>query len=214
MLNVNRFIVNPVQENCFIASDDSGEGVIIDCGCFDTTEWEEIKKYIEQNNITIKHLLNTHLHFDHVLGNRFVHTDLGLTAKCHEGDLAIYEKMEEQLRLFFGNAFNGISMPSIDTSLNSNDLIKFGKHTLQVIHTPGHSAGGLCFYCEEEKTLWVGDTLFNGSIGRTDLEGGDYNTLIRSITDNLLVLPEDVVVHPGHGASTTICNEKRFNPFL
>ncbi len=214
MLTIKQFVVNPVQENCYVLSDESGEAAIIDCGCFDQSEWNRVKGYLHTNGLTVKHLLNTHLHFDHALGNRFVTADCGIIAKAHKGDLPLYNKMGVQLQMFFGNTFDGLSMPQIDTSLKDGDSITFGTHTLQVLATPGHSAGGVCFHCKEENVLWSGDTLFEGSIGRTDLEGGNYSTLINSITTKLLPLPDETKVYAGHGAYTTIGDEKRFNPYL
>lgn len=214
MITIKQFIVNPVQENCFVVSDASNEAVIIDCGCFSANEWIGIKNYISSNNLKVVALLNTHLHFDHVLGNRFPYEDFGLVAQAHSNDLSLYQNIGTQLSLFFGDMFRGINMPKINTNLKSNDLIAFGTHKLKVIETPGHSRGSVCFYCEEENTLWSGDTLFEGSIGRTDLEGGNYATLIKSITDKLLTLPENTKVYPGHGSYTTIADEKMYNPYL
>ncbi len=214
MLTIKQFVVNPVQENCYVLSDESGEAAIIDCGCFDQSEWNKIKGYIHTNGLTVKHLLNTHLHFDHVMGNRFATEDFGIIAKAHKGDLPLYNKLDQQLQMFFGTAFNELSIPQIDTSLKSNDIINFGTHSLQVLCTPGHSAGGVCFYCKEENMLWSGDTLFEGSIGRTDLESGNYATLINSISNTLLPLPDNTRVYPGHGPYTTIGDEKRFNPYF
>lgn len=214
MITIKQFIVNPVQENCYVLSDFTNEAVIIDCGCFDNREWGKIKGYIDNNGLKIKAVLNTHLHFDHVLGNRFPFEDYGIVAQAHHGDLDLYLNIEQQLSMFFGNTFSSINMPQISTSLKNNDLIRFGEHTLQVIETPGHSQGGLCFYCKEESMLWSGDTLFEGSVGRTDLQGGNHATLIRSITDKLLTLPDDTRVYPGHGPYTTIGDEKKYNPYL
>ncbi len=214
MITIKQFVVNPLQENCYVVSDESGEAVIIDCGCFDESEWNRIKRYLSDNNLTVKHLLNTHLHFDHVLGNRFVWQDFGIKAKANAGDFSIYEQMGGQLRMFFGNVFDGMRMPAIDASLTNGTRITFGTHSLRVLHTPGHSEGGICFHCEEEGVLWAGDTLFENSIGRTDLEGGNYGRLIKSITEKLLTLPDETKVYTGHGPHTTIGNEKRFNPYL
>lgn len=214
MITVKQFIVNPVQENCYVISDSTNDAVIIDCGCFDMNEWNKIKGYIHSNQLKIVAVLNTHLHFDHALGIRFPFEEFGITAQAHHGDLPLYQNMGGQLRLFFGDVFAGIAMPPIQTSLKDNDIIAFGDHKLQVIETPGHSQGGLCFYCKEENILWSGDTLFEGSIGRTDLEGGNYSTLIHSITDKLLTLPENTRVYPGHGPYTTIADEKKYNPYL
>lgn len=214
MIYIKQFIVNPVQENCYVVSDDTLEAVIIDCGCFEQKEWDKIKSYIKAENLKIVHLLNTHLHFDHTLGNRFVYNDFCIMAKAHHGDSSLYSHTHQQLSLFFGNAFSGISIPIIDTSLKTNEILVFGEHKIKVLHTPGHSQGGVCFYCEEEDALWSGDTLFEGSVGRTDLEGGNYSTLIKSINENLLSLPGETRVFPGHGPMTTIGDEKKFNPYI
>lgn len=214
MISIKQFTVNPVQENCYVISDDTHEAIIIDCGCFEQREWDKIKSYLTAEKLKVVHLLNTHLHFDHTLGNRFVYECFGIQAKAHHGDATLYSHTDLQLSQFFGNAFSGLSMPSIDTTLKPNEIICFGKHKIKVLYTPGHSQGGVCFYCEEENALWTGDTLFEGSIGRTDLQGGNYSTLIKSINDNLLCLPDETRVFPGHGPMTTIGDEKRFNPYI
>ena len=214
MITIKQFVVNPVQENCYVVSDQTNEAVIIDCGCFNANEWDKIKGYIHSNELKVIAVLNTHLHFDHVLGNRYPFEDFSITAQAHHGDLNLYQNIGTQLSMFFGDVFSGISMPPIHTNLKDNDSIAFGTHNIQVIETPGHSKGGVCFYCKEENSLWSGDTLFEGSIGRTDLEGGNYTTLIHSITEKLLTLPEETKVYPGHGPYTTIADEKKYNPYL
>ena len=198
MIYIKQFIVNPVQENCFVVSDDTLEAVIIDCGCFEQKEWDKIKSYIKAENLKIVHLLNTHLHFDHTLGNRFVYNDFGIMAKAHHGDSSLYSHTHQQLSLFFGNAFSGISIPIIDTSLKTNEILVFGEHKIKVLHTPGHTDCSTSLYCEKHKMLFSGDTLFRGTWGRTDLPTSNFAEIINSITEKLMILPEDTIVYPGH----------------
>ena len=133
--------------------------------------------------------------------------------KFHAADQPLYDNMPSQVMNFIGQSYHK-PLPAAETHLTENDVIKFGNHELSVIHIPGHSPGGLAFYCAEEKTLFSGDSLFQYSIGRTDLPGGDYRTLIENLTNKVLTLPQDVVVYPGHGGTTTIGNEIQSNPYL
>lgn len=214
MLNIQRFIVNMIQENCYIVSDETKEGVIIDCGAFYKEEKEAIKEYIEKNGLTIKHLLDTHLHFDHVFGNEFLFNTFGLQPEGSERDLPLYEHIDQQLSDFLGLQDYPIHLPPLKRCLDDGDTVTFGTHTFKVIATPGHTPGGLDFYCAEEKVLFSGDSLFRRSVGRTDFPGGNYNELITSLKKKVLVLPDDVKVLPGHMLSTTIGYEKENNPYF
>lgn len=201
-----------------MVSDDTQEAAIIDCGCFTEEEWQTVKHYLEQNGLKPTLLLNTHLHFDHALGNRFAVRDYHLKAAASIGDYGIYSKMAEQVTVFLGVAFakqlgTGFTA-QLTPPLNDGDTIRLGNHKLEVIATPGHTPGGLCFYCEEEKVLFAGDSLFMGSIGRTDLPGGNYRSLIEALTGRILTLPAETTVYTGHGPSTTISYESQFNPYL
>lgn len=214
MLCIQRFIVNMIQENCYIVSDETNEGVIIDCGAFYREEKEAIKKYIEDKHLTIKHLLDTHLHFDHVLGNEYLFDVFHLQPEANDRDLSLYQNIDKQLTDFIGLQNYPIHLPPLKRSLDEGDTVTFGTHTFSVIATPGHTPGGIEFYCKEEKVLFSGDSLFRRSIGRTDFPGGDYNSLIKSLKEKILTLPEDVKVLPGHSLSTTIGNERKTNPYF
>jgi glyoxylase-like metal-dependent hydrolase (beta-lactamase superfamily II) len=175
-------------------------------------EKEILAKFLTDNNLQLKHLLNTHLHFDHVLGVPFIHEKYSQGTKAHKGDLFLLERVKEQAAMF-GVPFDADEIP-VDKFIDENDVIEFGNTKLKIFHVPGHSPGSLVFYSEPDKCMFAGDVLFSGSIGRTDLPGGDYRELITGIREKLLTLPEDVVVYSGHGPKTTVGKEKKSNPFL
>ena len=211
-MKIKRFEFNMFPVNCYVLSDESHEAVIIDAGCYYEEEQQALKKYIVDHNLTVKHLLNTHLHLDHVFGNSFVARELHVKPEAHESDEFLLARVPDYCKMF-GILLNEEPAP-LGGHLSDGDLIRFGETTLRAILVPGHSPGGLAFYCEEAKTLFSGDVLFQGSIGRADLEGGDFSTLRNSIIARLFTLPDDTVVYPGHGNSTTIGNEKMDNPFF
>lgn len=211
MLNIKTFTVNPLQENCYVISDETNECVIIDCGAFTEDERKEITDYISSSGLKPVHLLATHGHFDHNLGIGAIQEAFGVKLKIHRADEQQIRSISQQAQDFMGMLIN--FTPQIDSFLCGGDTIKFGTHTLQCIAAPGHSMGGLLFYCEEEKALFSGDTLFRLSIGRTDLPGGSMFMIINSLRQ-LCQLPDDVVVYPGHGPSTTIGYELAHNPYI
>lgn len=213
-MEVKIFAVNPLEVNCYVVSDDIKEAVIIDCGCFHPDEWVEIKNYIVKEQLKVVHLLNTHLHFDHIMGVPMVYNDLGLAPEANKNDLSIYNNVEKQISTFINMNVDHIEMPPLGRELRDGDTIEFGTHSFMVIQTPGHTKGGVCFYCKEENALFTGDTLFQCSIGRTDLEGGCYEDIIQSVKERLLVLPPETKVYPGHGPSSSIEFEKKYNPYL
>ena len=143
-MTIKTFVVNPLGENCYVVNDDTKEAVIIDCGCSDEYEWADIKKYIANNDLQVKHLLNTHLHFDHIWGNTFVHRDMGLCPEANYEDLHIYENMDEQIRSVIGVGIPHPPLPPLGTSLLDGSEVMFGETTLKVLTTPGHSHG--CIY--------------------------------------------------------------------
>ena len=214
MLNIKLFEVNPLCENCYVVSDETKRAVIIDCGCFYPEEWADIKQYIEDEALSIERLINTHLHFDHIMGAHMVYNDFGLMPEANNADANIYNKVAEQFMQVIGINIKHIDMPPLGKGLRDGDEVHFGTHTLQVIHTPGHTAGGICFYCKEEGVIFTGDTLFRMSIGRTDLEGGNYHDLIQSINERIKILPPETIVYPGHGPSTSIKDECKYNPYF
>lgn len=212
-MEIKTFEVNPLGEHCYVASDNTQEAVIIDCGCSTESEWLNIKKYIAANDLKVKHLLNTHLHFDHVWGNAFVYRDLNLCAVANYEDLYLYEHMDEQIRSVVGVCIPHSPLPPLGTSLLDGTEILFGHTKLKAIATPGHTRGSMCFYSQESGVLFSGDTLFCDSCGRTDLEGGNPDAIQRSLL-RLATLPNDTQVFCGHGPSTTIGKEKMYNPYL
>ena len=204
---------NPFQENTYIIYDSaSREAAIIDCGALFPQEEEAIQEFVADNGLTIKYLLNTHLHLDHCFGNAWAAGRYGVLPMAHEDDETLLSRMGEQARMF-GLPFE-VKTEKLGKYLNDGDILMLGENRIEVIHTPGHSRGGLCFYIPSAGWLVSGDSLFEGSIGRTDLEGGSYATLIKSITERLMTLPEGTIVYPGHGSYTTIGDEKKTNPFL
>lgn len=213
MLHIQRFIVNMIEENCYVLSDETGEAAIIDCGAFFPEEKESIRQYIEQNNLRPKRLLNTHGHFDHVFGTAFVHDTYGLLPEMLTAEADTYAAAAGQMRMFLHRDLP-LATPPAGPAFNDGDLLTFGSHTLRAIATPGHTPGGVCFYCEAEGCLFSGDSLFRHAIGRTDLPGGSEAALVGSLRARVLTLPDDVRVFPGHGDETTIGEERRANFYL
>ena len=205
-MDIKRFEVNPLCENCYVVSDDTKEAVIIDCGCSDEYEWADIKKHIASNDLQVKHLLNTHLHFDHVWGNTFVHRDLGLRPEANYEDLHIYEHMDEQIRSVVGVGIPHPPLPPLGTSLLDGSEVRFGNTTLKVLATPGHSRGCICFYAEKDRVLFSGDTLFCGSCGRTDLEGGSYKDI------DLYFLPRSRLFIAGLPKASSVMSRRPSSP--
>jgi hydroxyacylglutathione hydrolase len=211
MLTVTFFTFGPFQENTFVVHSDNGECVVIDPGCFNSTEQQELKGYIAGNKLKVIHLLNTHCHVDHVAGNAFVHDSYGVLPEIHKADLVTLES-QERVSAMYGLPCD--VSPAPGKFLGEGDFITIGNDKLKVIFTPGHAPGHVVFYCAEQKFVINGDVLFNGSIGRTDLPNGDFDTLEHSIRTKMYSLPDDTVVYCGHGPETTIGQEKRSNPFV
>ena len=210
-MNIKILTFNAFQVNTYILYDDTKACVIIDPACYEPHEEEELFRFIKEKELHPVALLLTHGHVDHILGCKTVATKYTLKPLMHHDALPFIEKSQEQGMMF---GFN-VKEPDIpDVFLKEGDTIQFGHQKLQTLLAPGHADGSLCFYNESQKVLISGDVLFHGSIGRTDLPTGNYNTLISSITEKLMVLPDDVEVFPGHGPSTTIGFEKEYNPFL
>lgn len=212
MAFVVRLTFNPFQENTYIVYDHTGECVIFDPGCFSQEEEAELSDRIESLKLRPVRLVNTHCHIDHVLGNRFVAGRYGLEPETHRGELPLLEAMPQQA-MMFGMPVAGPS-PAPGRFIEEGEWIAFGETRLRAIFTPGHSPASLSFFCEEDRFLIAGDVLFYGSIGRTDLPGGNFDTLINSIRHKLFPLGDDVRVYSGHGPETTIGFERRHNPFL
>ncbi|MEO0895927.1 MAG: MBL fold metallo-hydrolase [Bacteroidota bacterium] len=211
MLNFKAFTFNAYQENTYVIFNDQKECAIIDPGCYSKTEQEQLLSYIQENELIPRYLLNTHGHIDHMLGNRYVKDTFDIPFLTHE--LVINElEATKAYGAMFG--FSPAPSPPPDKLVDEGDVIALGDEEIKVIFTPGHSAGHISFYHEASAQLFSGDVLFQGSIGRTDLPGGDYPTLMRTIFQKLIPLGSEVIVYPGHGPSTTIEQEIASNPFV
>lgn len=211
-MKIKIFTNNPWEENTVVLYDETGEAVIIDCGCFTREEQQRLKDFLAGNQLNPVVLLDTHLHIDHIFGNNFILDEYKLSARAHEADTFWVEDAEKYAAML---GVRGITPPPmLGEKLEDGETIRFGNSELKVIHVPGHSPGGVCFYSAEDKLLIAGDVLFAGSIGRADLPGGNMHQLIEGIRTKLFVLPDDVRVIPGHGEETTIGSEKKYNPFF
>ena len=213
MINIQRFEVNPLQENCYVVSDDSRECVIIDCGAYYDEESIAIDNYLRKQQLKPVHLLATHGHLDHNFGNAHLFRQYGLKVEICAGDQQLVERLPQQAAALFGMEISD-DQPPVGRLLNDGDTITFGQHTLQVIETPGHSHGSCLFYCKEEGVVFSGDTLFRMSIGRTDFPEGSWQQMEQSLAKIAGTLPKDTVVYPGHGPQTTIADELQYNPYL
>ena len=211
MLTVQAFTFNPVQENTYVVYNEKRQCCIIDPGCYFASEEQELKDFIEKNSLQPIYLLNTHCHLDHIFGNRFVAKTFGL--------LLYLNKLEKPV-LDYGPAAGQLWQLPFDNYdgelqfLDEGDVVKMGEDELRVLFTPGHSPGSISFYCKKDKFVISGDVLFQGSVGRTDLPGGDFAILEESIKTKLYTLPADTIVYSGHGDSTTIEDEIKTNPFV
>lgn len=207
MIKIKAFQVNPIGENTYVVSDDTHEGVIIDPGCFTQSEWDTITHYLYKEEIIVRHILLTHCHIDHVLGCHYAHASLQIPPTCHTADTDLYKTVDVQARAFFGDSITVPQLPTIGKALNGGEAIPFGTHVIKVLHTPGHSQGCVCYLLEDENVIFTGDTLFASSMGRTDLAGGSYPQIVRSLIQ-LASLAPSLKVYPGHGPATTIENER------
>lgn len=211
MLYLKTFTFNAFQENTYLVYDDKGEAIIFDPGNSNNTENSLVKNFIEEKKLCLSRLILTHAHLDHVLGNRFISDNYGLLPEVNENDLFLIEGMMQTANLY-GVPAEESPMP--EKFIHEGDKIKLGEYTFDCLHTPGHSPGSICFYNEQNKFAIVGDVLFYGSIGRTDLPRGNHEDLLNSIREKLFVLPDDVKIYSGHGPSTSIGFEKNNNPFF
>ena len=211
MLTVERFTFNPVRENTYVVYNEKRECCIIDPGCYFASEEIELADFIEKKGLKPLLLLNTHCHFDHIFGNRFIHKKFGLELHIHpleEKVLAFGPTSSQMWQLAFDNYDGPLHF------LEEGKTVNMGQDQLSVLFTPGHSPGSISFYSEADGFVISGDVLFQGSIGRTDLPGGNMDVLENSIRTKLYTLPKEVVVHSGHGDETTIGAEMLSNPFF
>lgn len=210
-MEIQHFTFNPFQENTYLLINEKKDCIIIDPGCYFEEERKELLTYIETKGLKVTRLLNTHCHLDHIFGNRLVAKTYGVGLEIHAKDKMVLDRQPE-----IGKMYNVPFDPSPEpvSYLVEGEKIIFGEDELEILLTPGHSPGSVCFYSADQHFLIGGDVLFYQSIGRTDLPGGHHQTLLNSIHEKLFVLPDDVKVYPGHGPATTIGFEKAHNPFL
>lgn len=212
MLNIQKFVCNMIQENCYVVSDETKECIIVDCGAYYEEERRAIVDYIRHNQLTPKHLVATHGHIDHNFGNNTIYEAFGLKPEVEADDEQLINILPQQAQAIAGVELD-YKMPPVGKYLRETDTISFGSHTFTLLHTPGHTPGGVFYYSKEEKVAFSGDTLFRGSIGRTDLPGGNSFLIIQSLR-MIAQLPDDTTILPGHGQQTTIGYELRSNPYM
>ena len=211
-MKIKAFIFNPFQENTYVIYDETKECVIIDPGCYTSNEKDILKKFIINNKLNPVKLINTHCHIDHVLGNKFISDQWNIDLYIHKSDLPILENTENIASMYGFEDYKNSPYPKY--FLKQNDMLNFGRSSFKILFTPGHAPGHICLYNKANNLLISGDLIFQRSIGRTDLPGGDYNTLINSISKQILPLPNETKIFCGHGPSSTLGSEKQHNPFL
>ena len=211
MLKIKSFTFNPYQENTYLIFDDSKEAVVIDPGNYEAYENESISKFIDENKLQLKKIILTHCHIDHCLGNKYLNEKYGAELLIPFDERDLYKNVENIATLF---GFANYSHLDENEYLKEKDKIEFGDIKLDVLFLPGHSPGHLAFYFKNDNVCFSGDVLFYNSIGRTDLPGGDHDTLISSIKNKLFLLNPNTIIYPGHGQKTTLKNEMKDNPFL
>ncbi|HLW06264.1 MAG TPA: MBL fold metallo-hydrolase [Marinilabiliaceae bacterium] len=210
-MEIKKFTFNPFQENTYVLYDETASAAIVDPGCYDANERQALVDFIENKGLKPQLLLNTHAHIDHILGNQFVANKYGLELALHKDDFTTLDAGERTATVY-GLVYD--ESPKATQVLEEGVDVVFGNTKLKVLHVPGHAPGHVVFYNEKEKVIIGGDVLFRGSIGRTDLPGGNHQQLLDQIREKLFVLDEDIKVYTGHGPETTIGEEKRSNPFF
>jgi len=213
MLNIKTFMCNLLQENTYVVSDDTKECVIIDCGAYYEEERTAITQYIDDEGLKPVHLLCTHGHFDHNFGIDTIYHAYGLKAEIAKEDGFLINDIPGQFLRMIGVPLKR-EYPPVGRYFEPNEVIRFGHHELKILKTPGHTPGGVVFYCEAEGIAFSGDTLFRMSVGRTDFEGGSYKELAESLKNVIAKMPAETTVYSGHGPKTTISDELKYNPYL
>jgi len=207
---IKQFVFNALSENTYIIYDDTRECIILDPGCYQTEEKATLQNFVKDQQLKVKMLINTHCHVDHVLGNQFVKNEYNVPLTIHRFDIDTL-KANEIVAPIYG--FQAYESSEADEFIDEGGQVKFGNTTFDILFVPGHAPGHIALVNKLEKVCFSGDVLFQQSIGRTDLPGGDYETLMKSIRDRLFTLPDDVMVYCGHGPNTNIGFEKKYNPF-
>jgi hydroxyacylglutathione hydrolase len=210
-MEVYKLVFSPIEVNTYILANEAKDCAVIDCGCYDRKEFNTLVGFLEEKGLNPVLLLNTHSHLDHVFGNGFMLEKYNLKPLASELDEVNRIRSVQHASLF------GLCMdtpPVPESFVTDGQIISFGDITLKALHVPGHSPGSIAYYDSNDNCIFTGDALFAGSIGRTDLEGGNYQTLIDSINVKLFILPPDTIVYPGHGRQTTIGTERMTNPFF
>jgi len=211
MIQIKTLVFNQFQVNTYILWDETGEALIIDPGCVDAYEEKQLTDFIEFNHLKIVRLFNTHPHIDHIAGNKFVAEHFNIGLEIHKESMNILKSVYGYAAAF---GFPEVEVVEPSAYIEEGDLISFGNSEMKVLYTPGHSDGSVCFYVEKDNLVIVGDVIFRESIGRADFPTGNIFNLKKNIRTKLFVLPDETVVYPGHGPSTTIGYEKKHNPFM
>lgn len=214
MTQVHFFVFSPFSENTYVLYDETKECIIIDPGCYTPEERKQLSDFIAANDLTPVRLINTHCHLDHVFGNRYVAETYKLALEIHEGELPVLESVPVVSQMYGIPNVQQSPDPDPNKYIKEGDIIQFGNSQLKVFFTPGHSPASVSFYSEQDHFIIGGDVLFQGSIGRTDLPGGNFDTLMQSIFDHFLTLPDNTIVYSGHGNPTNVGTERLRNPFI
>ena len=211
MLQVQTFTFNPFEEHTYVIYDETKQCAVIDPGCYEPHEQAALSQFIDQHSLQVTHLINTHAHIDHVLGNRYVIDTYNIPLALHPADVPLLQAAVEYASQY---GFSAYEPAEATIMLTPGEIIQVGHTSLRILHVPGHSPGHIALYSAQDQVCFSGDVLFQGSIGRTDLPGGDHDTLLQSIQQQLLPLEDEAVIYPGHGPATTIGAERSNNPFL
>jgi len=211
-MKIKSFTFNPFEENTYVIYDNSNKCIIIDPGCYTEDEKKTLRNFIDNEKLEPVKLINTHCHIDHILGNKFVHEQWGVELYMHRKDATLLKNSEDIAKMYGFRDY--VIYSSQKHFLNEGDRFTFGESHLEILFTPGHSPGHICLYSEDNNIIISGDLIFYKSIGRTDLAGGDYNTLIKSIKNKIYPLSNETQILCGHGPSTNLGYEKEHNPFL